>query len=293
MILISRRNYLLTFFMSCLCLNLVSCSSSSTNSVMAEKRGIAIVGPDDEMMQIARANYDASIKANALVSNASVKATESQNTGSIDKAKAVKSPEPVSSIDTKASPAAATTHTDKTVLPSELTAETQSVNLPEPPANKSSKRYSFQEFPSLVSHSEVRDLIIKAAGSLWSEGLPVLYAQSRQVTEGDRVNLKNNCSIEALDNNIIPEYALLSEQGSLRKLPSSESWFTTPDRQSPDIMQNSAVYPNSPVIVLASSKDKQYTFVKTADSAGWIKSHLLKKCGFMKWLDSVKSTGSK
>ena len=131
---------------------------------------------------------------------------------------------------------------------------------------KSNSVYDLKAYSEKQSGATIKKYIAAedrfAKDTLYLKGV-ILSANYKNIVASE-TNLKN-----VKDEQVI-RYGVVIRRSNLRAMPTNEGWFYFPSDKSFDQLQETAVDPNEPVIILHESKSGNFYFVQMRNYRGWI-----------------------
>ncbi|WP_045728908.1 SH3 domain-containing protein [Xanthomonas sp. GPE 39] len=121
--------------------------------------------------------------------------------------------------------------------------------------------------PTQISAAQVRAQILAVSAI----PMHTLYDAQGNTLDAKRLQtLQSALALHALPEQVTPRYGLVVRRADLRRFPTAQRVFSTPDDHEIDRFQESALYPGSAVAILHASRDGQWLFVLASNEAAWI-----------------------
>jgi hypothetical protein len=87
-----------------------------------------------------------------------------------------------------------------------------------------------------------------------------------------------NCNTDNIADLNPIRYGIVCQRADVRAIPTSDAICDEPDEKNGDILQNTALSVNEPVLVLYTSKDKAWYFIMAEEYAGWVEKDTIGLC---------------
>lgn len=97
-----------------------------------------------------------------------------------------------------------------------------------------------------------------------------LYLRGNKVSDNYKNILRQQTNVQAIPKTIKPQYALTVRRSSLRNLPTGEALFYDAGDRDFDVLQETALDPGEPVLVLHTSANGYFHYVQARNYSGWI-----------------------
>lgn len=104
-------------------------------------------------------------------------------------------------------------------------------------------------------------------------------------SDEDKTLLKNELNLGALSGSIPIRYGIAVRRTDLRALPMTEGLFDTPDDIFFDNLQETAVDPGEPLVILYASGSGKFFYVQMYNCRGWIRAEDTAVTDRAKWLE--------
>jgi len=96
------------------------------------------------------------------------------------------------------------------------------------------------------------------------------YLSGKQISPGYFQNLKQQINLKGIQKNNAIKYAFTVKRTSIRTYPTNDFVVDTPTDKAFDNFQETAVNPAEPLLVLHTSLNKKWNYVRLYDYTGWI-----------------------
>ena len=133
--------------------------------------------------------------------------------------------------------------------------------------------YNLESYGQSVDGVLLSDLITRTdfkKGSYYLAAKPVTAARWNEYYD--------NRNMEAIGNFNKISYGIICSRADVRELPTQDEITNRPDRQGHDVLQNTALAVNEPILILLTSKDHAWYFIVANENAGWIKKETVGIC---------------
>lgn len=131
---------------------------------------------------------------------------------------------------------------------------------------KSSCMVNLKEYPMIKAAAQIRTMV--ADLSVLDD---TLYDSSGEVlSESDKAALKRQLNLEALSGTKTLMMGVVVRRANLRNLPTAQPIFDIPVQSMFDRLQETAVDPSEPVVILHTSSTGEYYYVQMYNYRGWI-----------------------
>ena len=114
-----------------------------------------------------------------------------------------------------------------------------------------------------------------------------LYSAGILFTDEERKNLRKELNLNALCGGCSVRYGIVVQRANLRVLPMAEGLFDTADDVFFDNLQEMAVDPSEPLIILHTSESGKFFYVQISSYRGWIAASDVAVADKAKWLEYV------
>lgn len=121
--------------------------------------------------------------------------------------------------------------------------------------------------PERLPRADVAALV--AGGSRIPSG-PLVRDTGAAVTEADRQPWQAGLALERVPPETAPRFGLAVRRAAIRRLPTPDRILSSPADTDIDRLQETAVFPGTPVAAIHRSADDRWAFVLTPTYAGWI-----------------------
>lgn len=152
---------------------------------------------------------------------------------------------------------------------------------------RSSSLRDLVSYPAVLTGQQVQQRVYAAMQDYWRGERPSVYTEGHSLTNEEWMAVRDNCNVDQLPVQINTRYAVTTQRGNIRLLPSAAVWTNSPD-SSLDRLQGTAIDPAQPVVVLADSKDGNFSYVESSDYQGWIDRDKLAFTDNNTWLSYAK-----
>lgn len=118
------------------------------------------------------------------------------------------------------------------------------------------------------------------------------YLNGKQVSPGYFQNLKQQLNLQGIKEKNPVQYALTVKRTSIRTYPTNDFVVDSPTDQEFDNFQETAIDPAQPLLVLHTSLDKKWNYVRMYNYAGWVPANDIAtttdSTSWLKYLNSQK-----
>ena len=114
-----------------------------------------------------------------------------------------------------------------------------------------------------------------------------LYLRGNKVSENYKGILRNLVNAKAITNDVPVRYAVVVRRSNLRNLPTGEGLFYFAADKDFDALQETALDPCDPVVVLHTSENGQFHYVQTINYSGWVSTYDIAFTDRETWLKYV------
>ena len=121
--------------------------------------------------------------------------------------------------------------------------------------------------PERLPRTEVLALI---AAAPQPSSAPLVHADGRAVTSEERAAWLAACALGTIPDEVEPRFGLLVRRSIVRSLPTAERLLKTPADTDLDRLQETGLFPGTPVAVLHQSHDGRWAFILAPTYAGWM-----------------------
>lgn len=97
-----------------------------------------------------------------------------------------------------------------------------------------------------------------------------LYLHGNKVSENYKNILRKQTNVSAVPATVTPRYAVTVRRSSLRNLPTGEGLYYYAAERDFDALQETALDPGEPLVVLHQSANKYFYYVQSLNYSGWI-----------------------
>ncbi|MCH5252396.1 MAG: SH3 domain-containing protein [Lachnospiraceae bacterium] len=104
------------------------------------------------------------------------------------------------------------------------------------------------------------------------------YLGEQPVTANQWKTYYNNRNIEKIGNFNTISYGIICSRADVRELPTSDEIMSEHGEKGHDVLQNTALPVNEPVLVLLTNKDENWYYIIANEYAGWIKKETVGLC---------------
>ncbi len=125
---------------------------------------------------------------------------------------------------------------------------------------------ALDQYPMSYSMREIRSALMMNAKILEE----VLYKDGKKIEDAYKDDLYDQCNFLKLDEIGNIKYGISVRRCNLRALPTDDALFSSAEDVDFDALQETAIDPSEPVVILHQSKDKSFYYVQTYHSQGWI-----------------------
>ena len=126
--------------------------------------------------------------------------------------------------------------------------------------------YDLARFRDGISNRQLTDWIRETSlpeGALFCEGGAPLTGEMRQ-------HWTENCALPIDGTPAPPQWAICTRRTALRILPTSRSVTRSSDDRYDDLLQESALLPGEPLVLLHSSADRRFSYAACRFARGWV-----------------------
>ena len=114
-----------------------------------------------------------------------------------------------------------------------------------------------------------------------------LYLRGNKVSENYKGILRNLVNAAAITDDVQVKYAVVVRRSNLRNLPTGEGLFYFAADKDFDALQETALDPCDPVVVLHTSQNGQFHYVQAVNYSGWISTYDIAFTDRETWLKYV------
>ena len=115
-----------------------------------------------------------------------------------------------------------------------------------------------------------------------------LYLRGNKVSDNYKNILRNLVNSKAVTHDVAVKYAVVVKRANLRNLPTGEALYYFAADNNFDALQETALDPCEPVIVLHASDNEQFNYVQAANYRGWISVYDIAYTDRETWLQFLK-----
>ena len=115
-----------------------------------------------------------------------------------------------------------------------------------------------------------------------------LYLRGNKVSDNYKNILRSLVNTKAVTQEVAVQYAVVVKRANLRNLPTGEALYYFAADNNFDALQETALDPCEPVIVLHTSENKQFHYVQAANYRGWISVYDIAYTDRDTWLQFLK-----
>lgn len=134
---------------------------------------------------------------------------------------------------------------------------------------------NLMKHPAMLSGDEVRCLISRASQGHDAAAPTELYADGQPLTWAAWQQVLDNTAAAAVPAEVTVRYAVAVQRTDVRLLPTATGWFSSPDDVHYDALQGTILDPGEAVLVLHTSADGQFSFMRSRDYCGWGAAEML------------------
>lgn len=141
--------------------------------------------------------------------------------------------------------------------------------------------YDLDSYGESIDGADLKKLIGKHTFSLTT-----YYTASSAISPKQWNSYLKNCNLDNIRTSNKIQYGIVCERTDVRSLPSSVMIQSEPDGQdeNSDILQNTALAVNEPVLVLYTSRDGNWYYIMAEEYTGWVKKDAIGICeGRSQW----------
>ncbi|MGQ0802088.1 MAG: C40 family peptidase [Pseudomarimonas sp.] len=149
------------------------------------------------------------------------------------------------------------------LAPAEIERLNQSLRVRDPSIHQ------LDTFKHAVPISEVKSRILKLSVPLTAQRY---LANGQAIAESLPAQLAASLALDQLVEPHMPRFGLVVQRSSLRTYPTRMPLYKQPGESDLDRLQESALFPGDPVVILHQSADQQWLFVISERYAAWIES---------------------
>lgn len=149
--------------------------------------------------------------------------------------------------------------------------------------SKSSTVYDLKNYPNIVSGAKIKEFI-QAADWLFKESL---YVKGNLASDAYKQIIITERDLDAIPQQVAHQYAVTICRVNLRAMPTNEGWFSSAADNHFDQLQETALDPAEPVVILHKSKSGNFVFVQTHNYRGWLPVWTLGLAEKKDWLEYV------
>ena len=170
---------------------------------------------------------------------------------------------------------------NSTMTPQEIQQLNESIR------QRASSLRDLSSYPTVLDRQQVQQRIYAGMQDYWQGDRPTVYTAGHLLTDDEWKTIRADCNIDGLSAEVTIRYAVTTQRGNIRLLPSDTAWSDSPD-SSFDRLQGTAIDPAQPVAVLAASLDGQFVYVESGDYQGWLDVDKLAFTDRNTWLEYVR-----
>ena len=115
-----------------------------------------------------------------------------------------------------------------------------------------------------------------------------LYLRGNKVSDNYKNILRNLVNPKAITHDVAVKYAVVVKRANLRNLPTGEALYYFAADNNFDALQETALDPCEPVIVLHTSENEQFHYVQAANYRGWVSVYDIAYTDRETWLQFLK-----
>ena len=115
-----------------------------------------------------------------------------------------------------------------------------------------------------------------------------LYVNGSLLSANYKEVIRQEANLNALNQYINVRYGVVIRRSNLRALPTNDGWFQYASDKHFDQLQETAVDPSEPVVILHQSKSGNFFFVQMRNYRGWLPTWQVAETTREKWLEYVK-----
>lgn len=115
----------------------------------------------------------------------------------------------------------------------------------------------------------------------------VLYVDGTGMTWQYKQNIRREMNVKAIGQSPV-QYGVTVRRSNLRNLPSADGWFSSAYDTNFDQLQETAVDPSEPAVILHASASGKFSYVQTRNYRGWMQSRDLAVTDRKTWLNYVR-----
>jgi hypothetical protein len=115
-----------------------------------------------------------------------------------------------------------------------------------------------------------------------------LYLRGNKVSDNYKNILRNLVNPKAITHDVAVKYAVVVKRANLRNLPTGEALYYFAADNNFDALQETALDPCEPVIVLHTSENEQFNYVQAANYRGWVSVYDIAYTDRETWLQFLK-----
>lgn len=142
--------------------------------------------------------------------------------------------------------------------------------------------YELDSFENGISGEELRSWIEKA--EFPSEG--PYYTGDQEIPADYWEKVDENRNLDQIAEKPEAQWGICMERSSIRTFPMAEAVTGTPDDRYDDMLQETAILMNEPVVILHTSKDGEFYYVSLHNYRGWIAADAVGVCeNYQEWKD--------
>lgn len=146
-------------------------------------------------------------------------------------------------------------------------------------ADGNAEFYDLDSCGETISGDQLKKLVSRATYSL-----SAYYADGTDVTTSQWQAYYANCNYDAIKDSQTVRYGIVCKRADVRGLPVAEFICGEPGNQYNDMLQNTALAVNEPVLVLYTSRDGAWYYVMAEEYAGWVQKEAVGLCsGRSEW----------
>ncbi len=148
--------------------------------------------------------------------------------------------------------------------------------------DRSNSVYDLSKYPTLISGTQLKKML----GTEVLDDSVFIGSYLMSKTEKERLLSERNLTEIFEDNKV--QYGVVVRRSNLRTLPTMEGIFESAEDKEFDYLQETAVDPSEPVVILHESKSKEFYFVQMRNYYGWVLKKDIALANREMWLTYVQ-----
>lgn len=148
--------------------------------------------------------------------------------------------------------------------------------------DKSSNVYDLSKYPTFISETKLKKML--ETDVLEGTG----FIKAHLMSESEKERLLNERNLSGISENNEVQYGVVVRRTNVRALPTIDGVFESAEDKEFDYLQETAVDPSEPVVILHESKSKEFYFVQMRNYYGWVLKKDIALTNRQQWLTYVQ-----